>query len=212
MKAIVIGATGATGTHLVDALVEYESYSEVVIFVRKATGKKTAKLTEHVVDLTDTAPYESEIQGDVLFSCLGTTLKAAGSKEAQWKVDYDIPYTFATIASKNKVTSVVLVSTKGASEKSSLFYSKMKGKLEGAIGGLSFEQYLIFRPGALEREGTDRLGEKVTVAILKGLNAIGLLRKYKPLPTQLLAQKLAQSPKELPMGKTIIEMEDITEF
>ena len=40
-------------------------------------------------DLTD------QLVGDVLFSALGTTIKAAGSQDAQWKVDYTYQYNAA---------------------------------------------------------------------------------------------------------------------
>ena len=114
-------------------LLESSDYSEVSIFVRRPTGKSHSKLTEHVVDFSDVNSFQQLITGDVLFSCLGTTLKDEGSKEKQWKIDYDIPADFATAAKQNNVNSLVLVSSYGASAKSSVFYSKMKGELEEKI-------------------------------------------------------------------------------
>ena len=81
MKAIIIGATGATGELLVDELLRGTAYTTVTIFVRRPTGKQNPKLVEHVVDFSKIDSYKDLIVGDVLFSCLGTTLKAAGSKE-----------------------------------------------------------------------------------------------------------------------------------
>ena len=45
-----------------------------------------------------------------VFSCLGTTLKDAGSKEAQKKVDFDYQYEFAKAAKENEVEDYILVS------------------------------------------------------------------------------------------------------
>ncbi|WP_343697829.1 NAD(P)H-binding protein [Flavobacterium sp.] len=212
MKALIIGATGSTGKYLVDQLLEDGDYTSVVTFVRKPTGKKHIKLTEHVVNFETINQYKDLIAGDVLFSCLGTTLKAAGSKENQWKIDFDIPAAFALNAMENNIKSFVLVSSYGASAKSSVFYSKMKGKLEDYIAGLNFEQYIIFRPGPLVREDTDRLGEKISIKVINALNAIGILRKLKPLHTEILAQKLVKAPKILPSGTTILELKEIFEF
>ncbi|MBJ2124536.1 NAD(P)H-binding protein [Flavobacterium sp. IB48] len=209
MKALVIGVTGATGKELVKLLLESADYSEVSIFVRRSTGKSHSKLTEHIVDFSDVNSFQELITGDVLFSCLGTTLKDAGSKEKQWKIDYDIPADFASAARKNEVQSLVLVSSYGASAKSSVFYSMMKGKLEDHLQELNFSQYIIFRPGPLIRENTDRLGEKISIKVIKFFNAIGLFKNLKPITTAFLAEKLVKAPKALPSGNTKLELNQI---
>ncbi|MEZ0129449.1 NAD(P)H-binding protein [Flavobacterium sp. LBUM151] len=212
MRAIVIGATGSTGEFLVDELLSDADYTNVTIFVRKSTGKKNPKLTEHIINFSDIDAYQDLIVGDVIFSCLGTTLKTAGTKDNQWKIDFDIPATFAQLAQQNGVSSFVLLSSYGASAESKVFYSQLKGKLEEKIAEFHFDQYIIFRPGLLLRKGTDRFGEKVMVKVLHAVNAIGLFRKFKPLPTNILAQKLAKAPKIASKGKTIIELEKVFEF
>jgi len=212
MKAIIIGATGSTGGFLVDELLSNADYTSVAIFVRKPTGRQNQKLKEHVIDFSKINNYKDIIVGDIIFSCLGTTLKAAGSKENQQKIDFDIPATFAALARKNGVSSFVLLSSYGASSQSKVFYSQLKGKLEEKIAELNFEQYIIFRPGILVRPGTERFGEKVMVKVLNAANTIGLLTKFKPLPTKVLAQKLGKAPKVLPDGKVIIELKEIFSF
>lgn len=212
MKAIVIGATGATGEFLVDQLLEDKDYKTVTVFVRRSIGKEHPKLVEQIVDFSNIESFKELIVGDVFFSCLGTTLKAAGSEENQLKIDFDIPAKFASLAKENGVSSVVLLSAYGASAQSKIFYSQIKGKLEDKIAELNFEQYIIFRPGLLLRTGTDRLGEKIMVPVLNVLNSIGILKKYKPLPTALLAEKLVKAPKKLPKGTSIIELKEIFGF
>lgn len=209
MKAVIIGATGATGKCLVDILLADDKYGTVTIFVRSTTTRKHPKLIEYVIDFSKIDDYARYITGDVIFSCLGTTLKAAGSKENQWKIDFDIPVKFAEIARKNNVKSFVLVSSFGASSKSKVFYSMMKGKLEDKISELCFEQYIIFRPGALMRPDSDRTGEKLAVTLLQLINKTGLLTKYRPLEVGVLAEKLANAPKTQPKGEIIIELDKI---
>ncbi|WP_459641162.1 Rossmann-fold NAD(P)-binding domain-containing protein [Flavobacterium sp. CGRL2] len=162
-----------------------------------------------MVDFSDVNSFQDLITGDVLFSCLGTTLKDAGSKDNQWKIDFDIPAAFAVAARKNNVNSLVLVSSYGASAKSSVFYSKMKGKLEEYIDDLNFSQYIIFRPGPLIRQNTDRLGEKISIKVIKLFNAIGLFKNVKPISTSLLADKLLKAPTALSRGTTILELDRI---
>ena len=212
MKAIIIGASGATGTKLVDALLADVQYKNVTIFVRNTTTRKHPKLTEYVIDFSRIEDYAEYIIGDVLFSCLGTTLAKAGSKENQWKIDFDIPAKFAEIARKNNIKSVILVSSFGASASSKIFYSMMKGKLEEKLSALRFEQYIIFRPGALVRPDSDRVGEKTAVKALKLSNKIGIFKKYRPLKTNVLADKLAKAPKTSLKGEVIIELDKIFNF
>lgn len=209
MKALIIGATGSTGKELVDQLLEDDNYTAVSIFVRRPFGKSHAKLTEQIVDFSNVDSFQDLIQGDVLFSCLGTTLKDAGSKENQWKIDFDIPAAFSAAARKNDVKSLVLVSSYGASAKSNVFYSKMKGKLEEYINALHFPQYIIFRPGPLIRENTDRFGEKISVKIIKALNAIGLFKNLKPISTGFLASKMVKAPTKIASGTTTLELDRI---
>ena len=212
MKALLIGATGSTGKFLLNELIQDDDYTSVTIFVRRSTGRSHPKLTEHVIDFSTIGQYQQLITGDVLFSCLGTTLKAAGSKEKQWDIDFNIPATFAAIARKNRVNSLVLVSSADASPTSRIFYSRMKGELETAITEMDFAQYIIFRPGPLLRIGTDRPAEKIMVNVLNIFNSIGLLKKYKPLPTEVLAMKLAKAPWKLPQGTSVIKLAEIASF
>lgn len=212
MKALVIGATGATGRDLVDVLLLDTAYTHVVIFVRRTIGLSNPKLTEVITDFNNLDSIQSHITGDVWFSCLGTTVKAAGSKEKQWQIDYDIPVKFGEIAKRNGVKGLVLLSAASANSKSRIFYSMMKGKLEEALDAIGFDPYVIFRPGLLLRKNTDRLGERIAGVILKGLNAVGVLRSQRPIETRLLAEKLAKAGREVKEGKKVVELGGVWEF
>ncbi|HKG06790.1 MAG TPA: NAD(P)H-binding protein, partial [Pedobacter sp.] len=110
MKALIIGATGATGKDLVDKLLADPDYTEVAVFVRRPTGVVDKQLTEIQTDFDNLEQVSGQISGDVLFICFGTTLKAAGSSAKQRHIDYDIPLKFAQLAKRNAVNRVVLLS------------------------------------------------------------------------------------------------------
>lgn len=193
MKALIIGATGATGKDLVDVLLQDNAYTEVVIFVRRDTGITHNKLKQVITTFDNLEKVSASITGDVWFSCLGTTLSIAGSKEKQWQIDYEIPLKFGEIAKRNGVKGLVLLSAASANANSKIFYSSMKGKLEDALVKLAFEPYVIFRPGLLLRNDVARFGERVAAVILKGLNGVGILKSQRPVETRLLAEKLAKA-------------------
>ena len=163
MKALVLGATGAIGKDLVEQLLQDYTFDRVDIFVRREVKIPSAKLVAHVVNFDHPEQWADRITGDVLFSCLGTTIKAAGSQDAQWKVDYTYQYNAAKAARENGVPMYVLVSSVGANSKSKVFYTKMKGALDDAVQKLGFPACFILQPPSLIRKGSDRFGEKVGV-------------------------------------------------
>ena len=190
MKALIIGATGATGKDLLSQLLADDTYSEVHCFVRKPLALTHPKLHAHVIDFDTPEAWADLLHGDVAFSCLGTTLAVAGSKEAQWRVDYDYQYAFAQQCKANGVPTFVLISAAGAKAQSKLFYNRMKGQLEEAVKALEFTRLLIFQPSVLVRKGSDRKGEQFGLKMIVLLNKIGLFKRYRPMPTNVLAQRI----------------------
>ncbi|MDQ1162028.1 uncharacterized protein YbjT (DUF2867 family) [Chryseobacterium sp. SORGH_AS 447] len=209
MKALVIGATGATGKDLVSQLLQDQDFDEIKVFVRKPIEIQNDKLKVYVVDFDKPQEWKNEVQGDVAFSCLGTTLKAAGSKEAQRKVDFDYQYEFAKAAKENDVDDYILVSSYGANPQSKIFYSRMKGELEEAVKKLYFSKITVFKPGILERKDSDRPGEVLGSRIIKFANRLGLLESQKPLPTNVLARAMINSSKIKSNGYSSIKLGNI---
>lgn len=200
MKALLIGATGATGKDLLELLLNDDSFEKVDIFVRRSLDIQHNKLNIHVVDFDQPDLWRNLVQGDVLFSCLGTTLKAAGSKEKQKKVDFLYQLQFAKAARENKVKNYILVSSDFASSKSPLFYSKIKGQLEDEVRALGFPKLIIFNPPSLVRKNSDRKMEVISIKIIRFFNAIGLFNSIKPLETTLLAKAMIYVTKSLDDG------------
>jgi uncharacterized protein YbjT (DUF2867 family) len=189
--AVVIGATGLVGSHLVDLLLQDNRFDKVKIFIRRTTGITNSKLEEHIINFDDTDTWQNKVTGDVLFSALGTTIRQAGSQPAQYKIDYTYQYNFAKTAAQNGIRTYVLISSAGASAQSRLFYSRMKGELEEAIIKLSFSHIHIIQPGILTGPRKEnRLGEKVGIAVLSVLHRVPGLHKYKPIHAGLVARAM----------------------
>lgn len=212
MKALVIGASGATGKDLVKQLLQDKDFEEVDVFVRKPLNIQNEKLKTHIVDFEKPEDWKDSVKGDVAFSCLGTTLKDAGSKEAQRKVDYDYQFQFAKAAKDNNVEDYILVSAYGANPQSKIFYSKMKGELEDAVRKLHFNKITIFKPGMLERKDSERSGEVLGSRIIKFANKLGLFESQKPLPTDILAKAMINSSKIKSNGYSSIKLGNIFGF
>ena len=193
MKTIVIGATGATGKSLLPLLAAHSEIERIDCFGRRNPDFSHQKLNSHQIDFSKPDDWHEEVQGDVLFACLGTTLKAAGSKEAQWAIDYEANLEFAKAARENGVHTLVLVSASGANAASRLFYQRMKGELEQAIIALNFLRLIIFRPPLLIRPNSDRLGEKIAERIFRVFNRIGMLKNQRPLAVEKLAQAMLKA-------------------
>ena len=205
LHALVLGATGATGQELVKLLLNHSDFSKVSVFVRRSITIKHEKLTIHKVDFSRLNNYEDLVNGDVLFSTLGTTRKDAKSKKGQYLVDYTYQYEFAKMAAENKVTHYSLVSSVGANYKSYFFYPRIKGELEEAIKHRNFNKIHIFQPPALIRQpDLIRDGEKISLKILNILNKMGLLRSLRPLSVADLAIKMIRELKTKHSNKIIV--------
>jgi len=148
--ANVIGASGLVGQQLVGQLLNHPDFKKVRIFVRRKCGITHPKLEEQLIDFDTPEIWKHLVKGDVLFSTLGTTIKTAKTKENQYRVDFTYQYDFAKVAADNGVSAYVLVSSMGASSKSSVFYSRIKGELEDAVSKLNFRKLIIFRPSILD--------------------------------------------------------------
>lgn len=195
--AILIGATGLVGNHLLRAILADTSIDKLIVLGRRSVNIKNEKLKEYIIDFDNMDSYKDLVKGDVLFSCLGTTIKKAGSKDAQWKIDYTYQYEVAEAARNNGVESMYLVSSSGANARSKIFYSRMKGELEEAIRKLDFPNYVIFQPSILvgEREEV-RAGEKIGGKVADVLTRIPGLKKYKPIKGEEVARAMLNTFKQ----------------
>ena len=211
MKLIanVIGASGLVGQQLMDQLFESNDFEKVRSFVRKPSGLKYAKLEEIVIDFDKPETWKHLVQGDVLFSTLGTTIKTAKTKENQYRVDFTYQYDFAKAAAENGVGAYILVSSIGANPKSSVFYSRIKGELDEAVAKLAFKKLIIFRPSILDGKRKEkRAGERIGLVITHLVTKF-ILKKYRPTPVNTLAGKMISLSLDQVDGFRMLEGDEI---
>ena len=192
--ALVIGATGLTGSNLVSLLLDDNRFSKIKIFSRKSLNNQNQKIEEYIIDFNNIKKVKNLFSGDVLFSALGTTLHKAGSKEAQYNIDYTSQYNIAKLSVDNGVETYILVSAANSSPDSKIFYSKMKGELERDIKTLAFKKIRIMRPGLIEgiREKSI-MKENIAIAFARIITKIPGFKKYKPISAKRLAQAMINS-------------------
>ncbi len=191
--AIVIGATGVVGREVVNQLAEADHIDTIITLTRRVAEHPSSKVENSIVDFDDLDSYSLLLEGDMLFSCLGTTRRAAGSVAAQRIVDLDYQLKAAQLASQNGVPHYLLVSSSGANANSSNAYLQMKGELEQKVQNLGFRRVSIFQPSLLVGERAKvRFGEKLASAVLPAICCIPGLERYRPIKGKQVAEKMVQ--------------------
>jgi uncharacterized protein YbjT (DUF2867 family) len=186
--ALLLGATGLVGSHLLEQLLHDPRYGAVVALVRRPLDRQHPKLRQEIIDFDQ--PDPTKIAGDDLFCALGTTLRKAGSKEAQYRIDCTYPYEIGRIARANGVRQYLLVSSVGADAHSSNFYLKTKGDLEEKIRALGFDAFVSARPSFLLGARNEfRLGERIGIALATAF-AFLIPKKYRGIPADQVAAAL----------------------
>lgn len=169
--AILIGATGLVGGQCLQMLLDSPDYRRVIAVSRRPVPIEHRKLQriETAFEQLDTAL--AKVKADDVFCCLGTTIKEAGTKAEFHKVDYGYALSFAHRMRVNGAKHFLLVSALGASPKSLVFYSKVKGLLEKDVTDLGYDHLSIFRPSLLVGErANQRFGESLGIRLTDIIN------------------------------------------
>ncbi len=208
--ALLLGATGLVGSHLLEQLLDSPHYSRVVALTRRPLGIQHPKLQESIIDFDN--PDPSKIKGDDLFCALGTTLRKAGSQAAQYRTDCTYPFEIGKIARQNGVRQYLLVSSVGANAAASGFYLRTKGELEDKIKGLDFEHFVTARPSFLLGERSEfRLGEKIGIILAK-IFAPLIPRRYRGIEAARVARALIQLANTGDKGFQVVESENLQKY
>ena len=187
LTANIIGGTGLVGQQLIRQLIKHPQFSVIRLFTRRSINLTHPKLEEHLVDFEQSEEWSHRITGDVLFSTLGTTIKKAGSKENQYRIDYTYQYQFARAGAENGVPVLVLVSSAGANSRSLFFYNRMKGELEQAVKALPFQRVSILQPSILDGLRNEKRRAETAALVIMQFMARFALKKYRPINDSTVA-------------------------
>lgn len=211
-SALLVGATGLVGRACLNELLASSYYSEVTAVSRRPIGLTHPKLAERIVDFDRIGSEKRPLRGDDVFCCLGTTMKAAGSKDAFRRVDYEYPMAIAQVAREQGARQFILVSSLGANPRSMSFYLRVKGELEEALQRVGFTSLVILRPSLLlgSRE-EPRPGEAVAQLLGRVLQPVlrGSLAKYRPVTAASVAKVMLEAANLGLYGVHVVESDRI---
>ncbi len=196
--AIILGATGAIGSLLLQKLLKDDTYSCVKVFSRRSVGFQHKKLQEFLGNIIQLEDFKVDFTGDEVFCCIGTT-KAKTKDETVYKsIDFGIPTKASKLAKENNIPFFAVISAMGANTESSIFYNKTKGEMENEVLAQKIEKTYVLRPSLISANRNEkRFGEDVGNAIFKLLNPlmIGSLKKYRTIKAETIAEALCKLPK-----------------
>jgi uncharacterized protein YbjT (DUF2867 family) len=207
-KALVIGATGATGSKLVELLKENLLYEQIYLLHYRDTGMADGHRVFDIIQSFDELMH-FRIDGiDDVFCCIGTTIKKAGSKEEFTKVDKDYVIELGKWAKIELVNSFHVISYLGADTKSSVFYNRVKGEMEAGLISLNLAKLYIYQPPILKAKRKEfRLGERIGISLLTLLSPLlfGNLRNHRPLSVKKMAAAMIDNALHAKKGVHFID-------
>lgn len=218
--ALVAGATGLVGRHLVSLLAADPGVPWIGLPVRRpidpvalgTSSGQASKLRPVVVDFERLDVHAEIFRVSQVFVCLGTTLKQAGSREAFRRVDLEYALEVARRGLEGGAADLLVVTALGADERSRFFYSRVKGELENAVSALPYRSVALFRPSLLlgEREAP-RPAERVAQAVAPLLSPLlpGPLARYRPVHAREVAAAMFAVARSPTPGVRIVESDEI---
>lgn len=202
--AWLAGATGLVGGVLLRRLLDDAHFDAVVSFGRRAVPIQHPKLVQVETDFGVASVFDGVAAPSVAFSCLGTTLRKAGSREAFRKVDHDAVLAFAAAARRRGAQAFLHVSSLGASVRSRAFYPAVKGETERDVARLGFPSVYALRPSILDGDRQEgRPSERVGLVVGRALAPI--LGKYRPTPVETVAAAMIANAGAPAPGVHVVE-------
>lgn len=209
MHLLLIGSTGLVGSHVLELALKDSRVEKVTILVRRATPQLDPKINVQVVDFEHLPTEASWWKADSVICTLGTTIKAAGSKEAFRRVDLDYPLMVAKVARDHGTRCYVLNSAMGADTHSNFFYNRVKGEVEERLTAMSFKSLTMVRPGLIGGERTEfRLGEEMAKAVVKVIGPL-LPKSFQMNEPSRIAKALLEAAIVAKEGKHLVTSDQL---
>lgn len=193
-RVVLAGSNGLVGG-LVKARLAGQSGMELTNLVRHGSGAPG-----HAINYEELCKSPKDILGNVApgginttISCLGTTIRTAGSQPAMFRIDHDYVLAVAQGARALGARQFILVTSAGAGGPG--FYLKTKGKIEESVSNLGFERVDLIRPGFLiggrsKRRVWESIGQNIFATLTPIL--FGPLARYGAIPAETVADAIAE--------------------
>ena len=191
--AILLGATGLTGSLLLKKLIDDERYATIKLFSRTKMDGQPSKVIQFIGDLLELEHFKKDFTADEVYCCIGTTTSKTPDKTLYKKIDFGIPVTAAKLSKVNGIPSFLVVSALGANAKSPFFYNKTKGEMEAAVLSEKIDKTHILQPSIIEGDREEkRVGEKIALIAFRFFSPllIGKLKKYRITDAENIAQAM----------------------
>ena len=212
--AIVLGATGLTGSILLDKLIADARYEKIKLFSRRTAGVENPKVEEHIIDLFELEKHRELFVADEVFCCVGSTQKKTPDRDIYRKVDYGIPVTAATLCKENNIQNLFIISALGADPESKFFYNRVKGEMERDVLKKNIPRTFIFQPSLIGGERDEkRPFEYAWKQVMKiGDHLLkGPLKKYRSIHPETIVKAMIYVANH-PYSGTRIESNEIKEI
>jgi len=196
--AVVLGATGLIGSHLLEQLLNDDAFTKVRVLVRRPLELQHPKLEVYITDFSNYADYQTKLgTGDCIFSCIGTTnANVKGDKALYRTIDFDIPVNAARFGKEAGFQQFLLVSAAGANSKSFFFYPRLKGEVEEVIATFRFKSFHVFRPSfLLGNRKEQRAGESIGKNLFQFFSFF-IPSKYRGIQATDVAKAMINAAKE----------------
>lgn len=210
-RVLLAGSTGLLGS-LVSARLSERADIELISLIRNGSSA-----SGHAINFEALRAAPADIlkpiapEGvDIAISCLGTTIRTAGSQAAMFRVDHDYVLAVAQGAIALGARQFILVTAAGAGGLG--FYLQTKGKIERAVADLGFERIDIIRPGFLlgnrnERRVWEAIGQKIFAALTPVL--LGPLSRYGAVRAATVADAIVNLARQATPSRTVYENSDL---
>jgi len=205
--AIILGASGLVGSHLLPMLLDDLSYDKVVAYVRKPLDLKHPKLELRQRDLLEDCAFE-DARGDDMFCCIGTTQAKTPDLTEYRKIDFGIPVNAARAALKLGMERCMVISSMGANANSRTFYLRIKGQMEEALKKMSIPELHILRPSLLLGEREEfRSGERLFAFLMKFFRWF-IPNRYRAIEAEQVARAMMNLKGQL-YSEVVVESDEI---
>lgn len=213
--AIILGATGLTGTLLLDTLIKDYRYDTIKLFSRKKIDGLPSKVIQFIGNVIELENFKKDFTGDEVFCCIGTTAKKTPNKTIYKQIDYGIPVTAAKLSKENNIKTFIVVSAIGANSKSGIFYNKIKGEMQRDVLLQNIKNTYILQPSLIKGNRNEtRTGEKIGLVVFKLIQPLfrGKLKKYRIIEATSIAKAMVNLANLKPLSQKTLKSDYIKQI